>query len=751
MNRLRSILLCTAALAAALLGTEAIRSASTILWEPASTGLPLTGAVRDVAFGDVNNDGKPELIAAFSGGTGLAIYTRGGLGDWSSAVITTAAYDRLAIGDFNGDGKPDIFVSRVVSPGVAAWLGDGTGGWTAAPNLSWPTGYRGVASGDTDGDGKPELVVAVGTGPGVQVFDYGPLNYFVFGASVTTTGTYQEIAVGYVNEDPYVDVAATRVSGGIQFWRGASSSTWISASAGLPTSGVFQDVAFGDVDNDGKLELLATRAGVAGGGMVIYDFYELSYPGYWTLAPLQVPGNTGYGRLALGDLNVDGWLDILVGSHQDSPSTYGLYTWLGGPYTFTAGTRPTTNGALQATALADFDLNGLLDVAAGDDGGLGTSAWRNGGITQMLGTWREIPSPAQTGAPQSVGYGDLGRSDPNHSGNLDVVLPAAAGLEGFQGDGGSSWSSCPGVSKAVKEGDFTEILMGVYPQVGQDPTIFAARASGGITMVHGVTCAGGGGVSVISSTGSYRGLSAGDIFHDGKLSLVAAPSVVKGGLKLWQWSAGTWSKPVSLAISATVQDTALGDVDRDGQLEIATADSGGAGVSVYDINTSGTTWLRGTLTATGEYYAVGIGDINNDGDLDVVGAKNGADTGIDVWIGAGSSITWTRHDGPDTLGQYYALDLADFNHDGNLDILAARDGEGVMVWAGNGAGVWTPANANLPTTGVFYSASFGHIDHDGNLDILATQAGGGLRMWMSTEADVYRVYLPIVFRAVGGQ
>jgi hypothetical protein len=56
MNRLRSILLCTAALAAALLGTEAIRSASTILWEPASTGLPLTGAVRDVAFGDVNND-----------------------------------------------------------------------------------------------------------------------------------------------------------------------------------------------------------------------------------------------------------------------------------------------------------------------------------------------------------------------------------------------------------------------------------------------------------------------------------------------------------------------------------------------------------------------------------------------------------------------------------------------------------------------------------------------------------------------
>jgi hypothetical protein len=86
-----------------------------------------------------------------------------------------------------------------------------------------------------------------------------------------------------------------------------------------------------------------------------------------------------------------------------------------------------------------------------------------------------------------------------------------------------------------------------------------------------------------------------------------------------------------------------------------------------------------------------------------------------------------------------------------LDILAARDGEGVMVWAGNGAGLWTPASANLPTTGVFYSASFGDIDHDGNLDILATQAGGGLRMWIATEADIYRVYLPLIFRGAGGQ
>jgi hypothetical protein len=753
MNRLRSVLLCALALATAFLGGEAIRAASTVSWELANSGLLATGAVRDVAFGDVNNDGKPELVAAYGADPGLVVYGRSDAGVWSTTGLNaglpiTGAYERLALGDIFGNGKLDIFASRGTNAGLIVWRGDGTGSWTTDLGLPSAGAYRGVALGDVNEHGKARLVAA-GPGPvtsdGIQVYEYTGLPYFAWVAAVTTTGTYNEVAVGYANEDAYVDVAATIASGGIHFWRGVSSSAWISASAGLPTSGVFQDVAFGDVDGDSRLELLATRAAAAGGGMVIYDFYELTYPGYWTLAPLQVPGNTGYSRLALGDINVDGWLDILTGSHQGSPPTYGLYTWLGGPFTFTAGTRLTTSGYLQATALADFDVNGLLDVAAGDNGNLGILAWRNQGVTQTLGAWHEIPSPRDTGSPTSLGSGDL-----NRDGHLDVVLPAAAGgLEGWLGDGGNTWTLCAGLSKAVPSdsGVFGDILMGVFPQIGQDPTILAAGTNNnGIMYVHGVTCSGGGGAGPITTTGSYRGLAAGDIFRNGDLWLLAARAG-SSGLRYWKFDSTGWHSANLSGIDGTIQDTAMADVDHDGTPEIVTANSGSVGVSVY--NFASIAWLENTVTATGEYYAVATGDINNDGDLDIVAARNGKEYGIDVWIGNGSVNTWTRHDGPDSAGQYNQLELADFNHDGKLDLLAARDGEGVIVWAGDGtgsgAGAWTAADVNLPKGTVAYSARFGHIDRDGNLDILATQAGGGLLMWMSTEADVYRIYLPVIF------
>jgi hypothetical protein len=76
MNRHRSVLLCALALATALLGGEAIRAASTVSWELARTGLPASGIVRDVAFADVNLDGKGELVAALTGAPSLVVYGR---------------------------------------------------------------------------------------------------------------------------------------------------------------------------------------------------------------------------------------------------------------------------------------------------------------------------------------------------------------------------------------------------------------------------------------------------------------------------------------------------------------------------------------------------------------------------------------------------------------------------------------------------------------------------------------------------
>ncbi len=97
-------------------------------------------------------------------------------------------------------------------------------------------------------------------------------------------------------------------------------------------------------------------------------------------------------------------------------------------------------------------------------------------------------------------------------------------------------------------------------------------------------------------------------------------------------------------------------------------------------------------------------------------------------------LTWTPLTSPDTAGQYFDLDLGDVNHDGWLDILAARDGLGVSVWLGDGAGGWTPSDTNLPMTGAYFNSRFGHVDHDGNLDIVSTGLNQGVRLWTAAEA-----------------
>jgi hypothetical protein len=98
-------------------------------------------------------------------------------------------------------------------------------------------------------------------------------------------------------------------------------------------------------------------------------------------------------------------------------------------------------------------------------------------------------------------------------------------------------------------------------------------------------------------------------------------------------------------------------------------------------------------------------------------------------VGDGTAGQWTSLASPLVTGQYLDVDLADFNHDGFLDILAAGDGEGVSVWAGDGAGNWTESSTNLPASGSFSASRFGHVDHDGFPDLVTAQAGGGLRLW----------------------
>src|SRR2546426_4810219 len=73
---------------------------------------------------------------------------------------TGDASNSVAIGDLNGDGKPDLVTANLVSSTVSVLLGNGDGSFEAKTDFETGSGTTCVAIGDLNGDGKPDLATS---------------------------------------------------------------------------------------------------------------------------------------------------------------------------------------------------------------------------------------------------------------------------------------------------------------------------------------------------------------------------------------------------------------------------------------------------------------------------------------------------------------------------------------------------------------------------------------------------------------
>jgi hypothetical protein len=251
--------------------------------------------------------------------------------------------------------------ARSATSDLAFVLNDGTGMIPAEPTAvgisDQPTA---LAVGDLDGNDLSDVVVAhAGVDPSLTVL-------LADGGGFSTSNAFSavglvplDVGLGRFDADEHLDaiaVGGTRLS----VWAGDGSGGLVAAGdVDLPAESA--RLALGDVDADGALDVVVLHAASAAATILLGDG-----DGGWEA--VQTPTCAGPAAVATGDLDVDGDDDFAIAC--DGDDALELLLWDADAGQFETETRALAPGAdPRAIVIVDLDGDSAPDVLAGLDGG----------------------------------------------------------------------------------------------------------------------------------------------------------------------------------------------------------------------------------------------------------------------------------------------------------------------------------------------------------------------------------------------